>query len=60
MNEHDDDLESMVNEGAQGESDTFPDTSDELDELAAAEIEDEIEVEKAEEEPDLDNDESEL
>ena len=47
MNEHDDDLESMVNEGAQGESDTFPYTSDELDELAAAEIEDEIEVEKA-------------
>ena len=31
MNEHDDDLESTVHEGAEIETDTFPDTADELD-----------------------------
>jgi hypothetical protein len=29
--EHDDDLESEVNEGAAEETDSFPDTADELD-----------------------------
>ena len=31
MNEHDDDLESEVHEHADGETDTYPDTEDELD-----------------------------
>jgi len=60
MNEHDDDLDSTVHEGAEGEADTFPDTSDELEELATDEIEEETEAETSDEEPDLDDDESEL
>jgi hypothetical protein len=31
MNEHDDDLTSTVHEGADLETDSFPDTEDELD-----------------------------
>jgi len=60
MNEHDDDLESTVHEGAEGESDAFPETNDELDGLAADEMEEEAEDETADEEPDFVDDESEL
>lgn len=31
MDEHDDDLESIVHEDAEFETDTFPDTADDLD-----------------------------
>jgi hypothetical protein len=31
MDEHDDDLESTVHEGAEIETDTFPDTAEEFD-----------------------------
>jgi len=52
MNEHDDDLESTVHEGAEEESDRFPDTGDELDDGEDEDLSDS--------EPDLDEDESEL
>jgi hypothetical protein len=35
MDEHDDDLESRVDEGAEKETDDYPVTGDELDEEAA-------------------------
>jgi hypothetical protein len=35
MDEHDDDLESTLHEGADQETDDFPSTGDELDEPAA-------------------------
>ena len=54
MDEHDDDLESTVHEEATKETESFPDTGDELDE----QIRDETEQE--DEEPDLDDDAAEL
>jgi hypothetical protein len=54
MSEHDDDLESTVHEGAEQETDTFPNTGDELD----ADVEDAAEDE--DETLDLDDDKSEL
>lgn len=35
MDEHDDDLESKLHEGAEQETDDYPSTGDELDEQAA-------------------------
>ena len=53
MNEHDDDLESTVHEGADAETDCYPNTGDELDEpIGDSELE--------EDEPRLDKDEAEL
>ena len=52
MDEHDDDLESTVHEGADEETDDFPSTGDELDEQAAAESDSE--------DLDLDDDDAEL
>lgn len=40
MNEHDDDLESQVHEDAQAETDTYPDTEEELDAAVSDESED--------------------
>jgi hypothetical protein len=53
MTEHDDDLESTVHEGAEEETDAYPDTSDEL-EPPGHETEDDLE------ELDIDDDETEL
>lgn len=52
MDEHDDDLESTVDEGADQETDGFPDTVDDLDDLGLDTDDDE--------ELDLDEDKSEL
>src|SRR5262249_30429222 len=52
MNEHHDDLESTVDEGAEKEVDAYPNTGDELDEP----VTDETKNEKL----DLDDDEAEL
>jgi len=41
MNEHDDDLDSTVHEGVEGEEDTFPSTDEELDVESTGEAEDE-------------------
>jgi hypothetical protein len=54
MDEHDDDLESTVHEGAQKERDSFPDTGDELDDKVPDT------PEGAGEEPSLDDDAAEL
>ena len=54
MNEHDDDLESQVNEHAEAERDTYPDTEEELDAAESDEAEDEADELTA------DHDESEL
>jgi hypothetical protein len=51
VDEHADDLESTVYEGADEETADFPETGDELDDL---------EFESDDEEPDLDEDPSEL
>ena len=40
MNEHDDDLESQVNEHAEAETDAYPDTDEELDAAESDEAED--------------------
>src|SRR5206468_9730873 len=53
MNEHDDDLESTVHEEATKETDTYPDTADELD----AQVTDSADDDEG---PDLDEDEAEL
>jgi hypothetical protein len=58
MNEHDDDLESTVHEGAEEETDTFPDTADELN--GARDESENDESENEAEEPHLDEDEAEL
>ena len=44
MDEHDDDLESTVNEGAEKETDAYPDTDDELNEQVtdASDADDEL------------------
>ena len=54
MDEHDDDLESKVHEGAEEEMDSYPETGDELEDRApdSPEAEDE--------DPDLDDDTAEL
>jgi hypothetical protein len=44
MNEHDDDLESQVHEHAQAETDTYPDTEEELDAAVSDESEHGAEV----------------
>ena len=54
MNEHDDDLESEVDEGAEEETDRYPVTGDELDEPAQDDSGDE------DEDATLDDDEAEL
>jgi hypothetical protein len=54
MNEHDDDLESQVHEGPEGETDSYPNTDEELDAAVSDEADDENE------EPSLDDDEAEL
>ena len=54
MNEHDDDLESEVHEGAEEETDSYPVTGDELDEPAQDGSDDE------DEDASLDDDEAEL
>ena len=51
MDEHDDDLESTVHEGAEQETDAFPETADELDAEDVAETEEDL---------DLDDDKAEL
>ena len=55
MDEHDDDLESVVHENADEEVDSFPDTGDELDEDLFDDDE-----EEDEEDEDLDDDSAEL
>ena len=52
MNEHDDDLESEVHEGAEEETDSYPATGDELDEPAQDDSDDD--------DASLDDDEAEL
>ena len=52
MDEHDDDLESEVREGAEQETDGFPATGDNLDEPTG--------TPEADEDPTLDDDEAEL
>jgi hypothetical protein len=52
MDEHDDDLESQVNEDAEEETDAFPDTDDELG--------DAVNGEEKDEGPELDDDQAEL
>ena len=54
MNEHDDDLESIVHEGADEETESYPDTEDELFDAATNVTKDE------DGESNLDEDESEL
>jgi hypothetical protein len=54
MGEHDDDLESEVHEGAEKETEGYPDTGDELDEQGR-----DI-PEGGDEDPTLDDDEAEL
>jgi hypothetical protein len=54
MDEHDDDLESTVHEGAEEETEEFPNTSDELDETSGEP------APSKDEESTLDEDESEL
>jgi hypothetical protein len=54
MDEHDDDLESEVHEGAALEIDAFPDTGDELDEPIDEPVQD------VDDELNLDEDEAEL
>ena len=44
MDEHDDDLDSTVHEGIEGEEDTFPSTDEELDAELTGEAEDEDEL----------------
>ena len=51
VDEHDDDLESVVHEDAEKETESYPDSADELEEADDLGIEDE---------PSLDPDESEL
>ena len=51
MDEHDDDLESTVDEGAEEEIDEFPDTADDLDDADPDADDDDL---------DLDEDKSEL
>ena len=53
MHEHDDDLESTVHEDATEETDSYPDTGDELD----APVVDSLDEEK---DPDLDEDDAEI
>jgi len=53
MDEHDDDLESTVHEDAEKETELYPDTADELDD-------DDADAVKGDEDPDLDEDETEL
>jgi hypothetical protein len=53
MDEHDDDLDSEVHEDAEEETDSFPDTSDELDDVGG-------ETADGDEDLDLDEDETEL
>jgi hypothetical protein len=53
MDEHDDDLESVVHEDAEEETDSYPDTGDELDQPM---IDDGVEDEAVE----LDEDETEI
>ena len=53
MNEHDDDLESEVHEDAEEETDSYPNTGDELDEPAAGSGDED-------EDATLDDDEAEL
>jgi len=55
MDEHDDDLESTVAEGAEEETESYPNTADELN--REPESQDDVPVEP---EPDLDQDRSEL
>jgi hypothetical protein len=54
MDEHDDDLESTLHEGAEQETDEFPSTGDELDEQAADGSDDD------DEDLNLDDDDAEL
>jgi hypothetical protein len=54
VNEHDDDLESEVHEGAEKETDSYPATGDELDEPTQYGSDDE------DEDASLDDDEAEL
>jgi hypothetical protein len=54
MDEHDDDLDSEVHEAAEQESEGFPNTGDELTDLATEQPDD------ADEDPPLDEDEAEL
>ena len=54
MDEHDDDLESEVHEGAQEETDAYPDTGDQLDDPIGSD------EERGDEDLDLDNDDAEL
>jgi len=56
MDEHDDDLDSTVHEDADQETDSYPNTSDELDQAAA----DERDGDADDDELDLDDDASEL
>jgi hypothetical protein len=53
MNEHDDDLESTVHEQAEEETDTFPDTGDELNDVTD-------DIDNDDQDPPLDDDEAEL
>ena len=55
MDEHDDDLESAVHEEATEETDTYPDTGDELDEPDVP-----IKGEADEDDPSLHKDDAEL
>jgi hypothetical protein len=54
MGEHDDDLESEVHEGAEQETDGYPNTGDELNEQATSS------PEATDEDPTLDDDDAEL
>ena len=54
MDEHDDDLESEVHEAAEQESESFPATGDELNDVATDQPAD------ADEDPPLDEDEAEI
>ena len=54
MGEHDDDLESEVHEGADMETDDYPNTGDELNETGTGI------PEETDEDPTLDDDEAEL
>jgi hypothetical protein len=56
MDEHDDDLDSTVVEGAEEETESYPNTGDELDH----EPDEQDEPGDESEEPDLDKDRSEL
>ena len=58
MHEHDDDLESEVHEQAEKETDSYPDTGDDLDVVNRGAAEDDAADD--EREPDLDKDEAEI